>query len=201
MAHNIFASFPNAESAEKALGALMDHGVRSEDVSVIFNRPGEFDSVDGRKTLDIRDHAEKGITTTTPEDAAAGMGPGAAIGLGVGALAGLAALAIPGVGLVVGGGALATALAGAFGSTVAGAIAGGAVGFLKDQGVPEHVAETYSSHVEKGGAVLAVTVPSNDILGSEVIGVLAKYNGINIENYGLDHTEIREPMASGTGRL
>jgi len=200
MAHNIFASFPSAEAAEKALGALLDHGVRSEDISVIFNRPGEVGEVDGGKTIDIREHAEKGITTTTPEDAAAGAGSGAAIGLGIGALAGLASLAIPGVGLVVGGGALATALMGALGTSVAGAVAGGTMGFLKDQGVPEHMASTYSEHLEGGGAVLAVTVPSNAILAPEVATVLAKYGGSQIESYGHVNS-MHEPDVLVGGRL
>src|SRR5688572_15374801 len=141
MANTLYASFSDPEMAEKAIGALLDHGVRGEDVTVVTNetwsrsRYGDFD--DDHDADDVEDHAKAGVTTTTAGDAASGAAKGAGIGLGVGAAAALASMFIPGFGLVMGGGALASALAGLATTTAGGAIAGGATGYLKDQGVPD----------------------------------------------------------------
>jgi hypothetical protein len=195
--NTIYASFDNSNLAEKATGALMDYGVRSEDISLIApQNPGvavtdaavddEYNTV----VVDRSEPAERegleakvGLSTTTPADAASGAAKGAGLGLGVGILAGIASMAIPGVGLVAGGGALATAIAGAVGTTAAGAVAGGVTGYLKDQGLPEPATEIYSRSLYDGGAVLAVTVPSNEVSSLTVEDVLDKYGATNIGKY------------------
>lgn len=128
--------------------------------------------------------AKTGISTTTPADAAAGAAKGAGIGLGLGVLAAIASIAIPGFGLVAGGGALATAIAGAAGTTVAGAVAGGVHGYLKDQGVPEDAAERFDQVYRGGGAILAVTVPSNNVDQVTVEEILRKYHAGDVGTYG-----------------
>jgi hypothetical protein len=194
----VYASFHDHDLAEKATGALIDHGVASEAISLIASERETSNARDvavdddyhtvavsrsgatyGEKELG----AKSGISTTTSGDAASGAAKGAGLGLGVGVLAGLASLAIPGFGLVLGGGALATALAGAAGATAAGAVAGGVTGYLKDQGVPEHAAEPYHEAFERGGAVLAVHTPSNDIDATTVENILDKYGATNINAY------------------
>lgn len=182
MKQTVYGSFGTIRMAESALGALLDNGVKSEDISVIVHEShGDFARIDGPKTVEIRDVAEKGITTTTAGDSVAAMGIGAAAGLGIGALAGLASLFIPGVGLVIGGGALATALAGTAGTTVAGAISMGAYGFLKDQGVHEDVAQVYEATIHDGGAVLAVDVPSGLADEVTVRSILTKYGAEHLD--------------------
>jgi hypothetical protein len=177
MGQTIYASFAAAENAEKAAGALLDHGVRAEDISIVA--PG----ADLERGTDTDAAAKKGISTTTPADAGSGAGKGAGVGLGVGILAGLASLFVPGVGLVVGGGALATAIGGAVGATAAGAVAGGVTGYLKDQGVPEAVATDYEAALKQGGALLSVSVPSGDVGAVTVQDVLTKYNAQNVQDY------------------
>ena len=83
---------------------------------------------------------------------------------------------VPPVGLVLGGGALSTALAGAAGATAAGAIAGGVTGYLKDQGVsPDHI-QQFEDHLEAGGAVLELRLPSGELDMATAQEILAKYN-------------------------
>jgi hypothetical protein len=265
MAQTLYASFADASLAEKAAGALLDHGVRNEDISLICREPtGDYDknaekrdytthtatmeerragyaggtavadpgntanaNVEGvtDRTYDAttapkpidrdwsrdtyRDWtddqnpessttvvdrstweaerlewaAKEGISTTTPGDAAAGAAKGAGLGLGVGVLAALASIAIPGFGLVAGGGALAIAIAGAAGATAAGAIAGGVYGYLKDQGVPDQVAMDYNRAYQHGSAILAVTVPSNNVGEATVREILSKYGAGNVNVY------------------
>jgi hypothetical protein len=195
MADTIYASFADADMAQKAVGALLDHGVRCEDITFLANeeygRRYGYDRVDAVDD-DDDDHdrnpvasAAHGISTTTGADAASGAAKGAGIGLGLGAAAAIASMFIPGVGLVTGGGALASALAGLAASTAGGAAAGGATGYLKDQGVPEAAAMDYDKAIRSGGAMVAVTVPSNDVDRATAESVLAKYNAGNVNSYGM----------------
>jgi predicted phage tail protein len=217
MAETLYASFVDSADAVKAAGALMDHGVRQEDLTLIAHateeearrytgeeiREGTVDTVTETETsrryrrAEARDEdqdraegmAKGGLSTTTGEDAASGAAKGAGWGLGVGAAAALASLFVPGFGLVLGGGALATALTGAALATAGGAIAGGVTGYLKDQGMPADVSATYGEVVEHGGAILAVQLPSGDVDQATAEGLLAKYAAANIGTYD---TRIRE---------
>jgi hypothetical protein len=220
----IYASFSDASWADKAAGALLDFGVRAEDISLVKKeKDGEKfedsrfdegfapddlpfqppfppvsvpDSGEQRARVYLRSDeppetaeapdlpAKSGISTTTPADAASGAVTGAGIGLGIGALAAAASLAIPGFGLVIGGGALATAIAGAAAAAAAGAVAGGVTGYLKDQGVPEDSVEQYVEDYCAGGAILAVTAPSNDVDETTVEHIMAKYQGRHIGSFG-----------------
>lgn len=141
---------------------------------------GTYVETDADNTEDAAKH---GISTTTPEDAGAGAVKGAGWGLGIGAVAALAALFIPGVGFIVGGGALAAALGGVAAATGAGAAAGAVTGYLKDQGVEHHVAESYASSIEGGGALLAINVPSGNCSREEAMEVLTKYGANNVNAY------------------
>ena len=132
---------------------------------------------------DVATAAKHGISTTTPEDAGEGAVKGTGIGLGVGILASLAALTIPGVGLVLGGGALAAALGATALTAGAGAIAGGATGYLKDQGIPADAAEHYHGTVSGGGAVLSINIPSGDVDQATAESVLSKYGAANVNAY------------------
>lgn len=174
---NIYASFSDAHMAEKAGGALLDYGVTADDMSIVFPEGygSPRDEATGGNSLEVA--AKTGISTTTAADAASGSAKGAGIGLAAGALAALAAVFIPGVGLVIGGGALALAAAGLAGTTVAGAIAGGATGFLKDQGLPEHIVESYREVVGSGGAIITVSPVGESVDINTIESVIRKYGG------------------------
>ena len=132
---------------------------------------------------DVETTAKHGISTTTPEDAGEGAVKGTGIGLGVGILASLAALTIPGVGLVLGGGAIAAALGATALTAGAGAIAGGATGYLKEQGVPADAAERYHGAVAGGGAVLSLNIPSGKVDQATAESVLSKYGAADMNAY------------------
>ncbi len=182
----VYSSFTTAEIAEKAMGALLDHGVSAQNISVLFNESyqGLASRADERGQEEHLKHmAETGITTTTAADAGAGAIKGAGVGLAVGILAGLASILIPGVGLVIGGGAAAAAIGGAAAATGAGALAGGVTGYLKDQGMPAEVTEHYSSYVTNGGAVVTVRLDGTGATEAEVISVLTKYGAVQARGY------------------
>jgi hypothetical protein len=214
MSETLYATFDDAALAEKAVGALLDYGVRHEDISILSKEPSAYRTeqanwparddryinqpinnaeyvnrpITNNTSVDSAEHTENaakgGLSTTTAADAEVGAAKGAGIGLGVGVAAAIASLVIPGFGLVIGGGALATAIAGAAGATAAGAVAGGVTGYLKDQGVPEVAATNYHRAYENGSAVLALVIPSGDVTRIDAEGILAKYQATNINVYG-----------------
>jgi hypothetical protein len=191
----LYASFVSLGDAERAAGALLDHGAVSEDLAILASEVHASGFVPhAGHDIAAESAAKTGISTTTAGDAAYGAVKGSVIGLGVGALAALGALLIPGVGLVLGGGALATALAGTLGSAAAGAAAGGVAGYLKDQGVGENYVTHYSDALATGGSVLSVNIPTGRLDGIETEQFLAKYGASNIHLVGGDeslmgHTE------------
>ncbi|HEY3998415.1 MAG TPA: hypothetical protein VGO93_06090 [Candidatus Xenobia bacterium] len=166
MPDTLYGTFPNPMMAERAVGALLDHGASVQCISVL--------GIGSPST---------GITTTTGGDAAAGAMKGAGIGLGVGALAAVACLIIPGFGLVIGGGALALALGAAAATTAAGAIAGGVAGYLIDQGVPDKVAVSYQEELAAGRSLLAVSIPCGELHRSDIELLLDKYGAANVSTH------------------
>jgi hypothetical protein len=178
----LFASFDTLDQAQKAVGALLDHGAKPEDISLVANEP--IDSWRAPKaateTSAAESEAKKSITTTTAGDAVIGAEKGALIGVGVGIIAAIAALAVPGVGLVVGGGALAAAIAAAAGTTAAGAVAGGITGYLEDQGMGPETITRYSTVFERGGTILGIGVPSGRLLPEYAEQLLAKYGAADV---------------------
>lgn len=193
MADTLYASFADTAAAERATGALLDRGIRSEDISLVSHESHHHavsSTVDQLDEAEDRDQdpvevAKHGISTTTAADAGSGAITGAGVGLGVGTIAAVASLFLPGIGLVTGGGALAAAIAAAAATTAAGGVVGGVTGYLKDQGVPDYHAERFHEVVKGGGAVIAVRVPSNDLDRSEVEDVLSKYGGHDFGHYGM----------------
>jgi uncharacterized membrane protein len=181
----VYSSFQTSEAAEKAIGALLDHGVDGKDVSVLFHEGYETAAKwKDANTVEIAmNTAETGITTTTAADAGVGAAKGAGYGFGIGALAALACVFIPGVGIVLGGGALAVALGATAAATGAGAIAGGVTGYLKDQGIEPQFVEEYASSINAGGAVVSVMTPSNNVDSSTVSAILAKYGSTDARGY------------------
>lgn len=187
MSETLYATFNDYKMAEKAVGALLDHGLNKDCVTLIANQDDK----------DHQSHAEEGITTTTGADAGSGAAKGAGFGLAVGALGALASLLIPGYGIVIGSGALATALGAAAGTTAGGAVAGGIAGFLQDQGVDEQASLDYEEAVKRGGALVELNLPADEDLDSvKAEGILNKYNATNIRRGGTG-TSAR-PIASST---
>ena len=173
----LYTRFQDASLAEKALGALTDHGAELKDLAAIF--PTGYQSADP-KTTPV-EKATSGVTTTTGADAASGAAKGAGIGLGLGAVAAVASLFIPGFGIVTGGAALATALAAMAGTAAGGAVAGGVAGFMQDQGVPERVALDSEEAIKNGSAIVSVACPTGKLGEFEVLEILSKYHA---ESYG-----------------
>jgi hypothetical protein len=177
----LYASFVDPAAAEHAAGALFDHGIASEQLTILVGEGSNF-----ARSYALERDANKGISTTTAGDAGAGAIKGLVVGSGIGLAAALAVMFIPGIGLVLGGGALGLALAGEAGAIAAGGLAGGVIGYLKDQGVGADTAATYENVLQTGGAVLAVSSATDGKLSLEEIeSLLTKYDAIALSTtYG-----------------
>lgn len=230
----LYALFQTVTDAERAIGALIDHGVPSQNVGVVARRPAE-QAEEGRvrsaytrspviddrmagdpivtyepapgaappapieSTITPRDTADtpenvdtvgkEGITTTTPQDAAAGAAVGTSVGLVAGILAAAAALVVPGVGIVMAGGALASAIGAAVATTAAGAAVGGVAGYLRDMGMPEQAAEQYADRVHEGDYLISVTVDTAQ--RDDIQRLLLKYNAAGVD---MDTRAIEQPL-------
>lgn len=216
----IYALFQDVSDAERAIGALRDHGVADASIGIASRRAAEqeesgrvrehytrltedettsaatyvpqagtvpaaaiADTVTPRSAVDTAENVsavgKMGITTTTPQDAAAGAAIGSGVGLVAGLLAAAAAVMIPGVGLVLGGGILAGAFGVTAATTAAGAAVGGVTGYLRDMGMPEHAAANVSDRLREGDYLMTVSV--DPVRYDEVKQLLLKYNAAGVD--------------------
>ena len=129
--------------------------------------------------LNVATVGKEGITTTTPEDAAAGAAIGSGVGLVAGLLAAAAALTIPGFGLVLGGGVLAAAFGATAATAAAGAAVGGVTGYLRDMGMSEHAATSVHDRLAEGDYLLTATV--DPVRYDEIKMLLQKYNAVGVD--------------------
>jgi hypothetical protein len=155
--------FDTMDEAHRAVQELIDHGYRSDDVSLMARQDGEYTSEPGAESV---------------SGAAVGAGAGAAVGGVGGLLVGLASLAIPGIGPVVAAGPLATTLAG----LGLGATAGGILGALTELGVPEETAHYYAEGVRRGG--ILVSVQTDQVMADRALQIMARHGAVNLGALG-----------------
>ena len=89
MTPTLYASFTDIMDAERAIGALLDHGIKPKDISIVANerhsdRISNYSTGENLSLKELEAHAKTGITTTTGADAESGALTGAGVGLGVG---------------------------------------------------------------------------------------------------------------------
>jgi hypothetical protein len=216
----MYALFQDVSDAERAIGALRDHGVPESSIGIASRRAAEQDesgrirdgytritedattsaatymphqgtppaaaiasTIAPRSDVDTAENVSAtgnmGLTTTTPQDAAAGAAVGGGVGLVAGLLAAAAAVMIPGVGLVLSGGILAGALGVAAATTAAGAAVGGVTGYLRDMGMPEHAAANINDRLREGDYLMTIAV--DPARYDEIKQILLKYNAAGVD--------------------
>jgi hypothetical protein len=155
---SVSRSFDSYEQACAAVTAIEQAGVPSSDISLIANRQASAGHDDG----------------VAVSDTAAGAGIGGVVGGGAGLLAGLGVLAIPGVGPVVAAGWLAATAVG----TAAGVATGGLMGALFGAGVDEEQAAIHSEAIRRGGTLVAVRVPDDQV--GRIEGLLSTHRPVDL---------------------
>lgn len=159
MATIVSGVFATPSMAQIAVERLVNLGVPSGDISMI-----------AREVERVTEPVVVDSTSAT----ASGMATGGVFGGLAGLLVGLGTLAIPGVGPVLAAGPLLGALGGA----AIGAATGGLLGSLVDLGIPEEVATTYVTEVERGQVL--VTVHTDEATPTQVREVLAGAGALHL---------------------
>jgi hypothetical protein len=159
MTQTVAGLFDNYEIAGKAVSDLENAGIPYDDISIVANNVDDNAFVeDERPSSDPSPSATATATGT-------GAGAGAILGGGAGLLTGLGLIAIPGLGPVVAAGWLAATATGA----VTGAVAGGLIGALTSAGISKEHAHVYTEGVRRGGTLVSVRVPDDQIATAETI--------------------------------
>lgn len=141
--------YEDIQDANRVVRDLTDIGIEPRHISIIAGDPeerhaGQLSSMEG---------GEDGST------AAEGAAMGGLLGGLTGVLFGLGAFAIPGLGPVIAAGPLVSGLVGAG----IGAASGGLIGAMVDWGVSEEEAEFYLEGVRRGGVLVAVRTPDEEV--------------------------------------
>lgn len=168
---SVFLSFNLKDNAEKFIAALLDHGMKTEDISVISREGGRTFTAE-----EVEKDAATGITTTTAEDFSKGAVIGGATGLGLGAILGLATLFVPGIGLVAGAGALATAIAATATTGAAGALVGGLAGYMRDMGVEGEVPDYFEQDYADDYIIVSVALRPDGMTSTDIANLADKYH-------------------------
>ena len=158
----IVALFDELEDAAAAVEALVDGGMRREEISFIARDASS-------RYEGVIEADEAG------DEIAAGVAGGAVVGGLLGILLGLSAFVVPGLGSVIAAGPLAAGFAGA----TTGAVAGGLLGALVDWGIPEDEAHYYAEALRRGGALVAVRAPEDQV--DDVVAVLEENHPVDVE--------------------
>jgi stress response protein YsnF len=176
MAKTIVALYDDLPTAEAVARALVESGIRREDISLMANdASGQQSGLGAADSADTNGTSRSAASDTGTGATATGAAIGGAVGGLGGFLVGLGALAIPGIGPVVAAGPLAAALIGAG----AGAVAGGLIGALTNIGVPEEEAGLYAEGVRRGGALLALR--TDEAEADRAIEVMERFDPVDID--------------------
>lgn len=159
MTRTVVGSFDRLRIAQSVARELQDDGFREREISVIASNV-EADGVPGADSIS---HAATGAMT------------GGLVGGTAGLVVSMLGVAIPGLGPVLAAGPFLAALSGAG----VGAAAGGLVGDLTEEGVPEEHALYYAETVRRGGALVAVR--TDDARGERAAEIMRAHRGIDIE--------------------
>lgn len=143
----VLAIFADRARAETAVRALHERGFAADRISVLLRHDEVEISPEQAVALD---REAESLSTT--------VALGSTVGGLAGLLGGLAVFSIPGIGPLLGVGVLATTIGGA----ALGAYAGERATHFQELGVPAERSERYSTALESGSVVLAVSAHSAD---------------------------------------
>jgi hypothetical protein len=135
----------------------------------------------------------------TSEEMGTGVGMGTVVGGLGGLFVGLTELAIPGIGWVAAAGTLATTLIGAG----VGAAVGGLHTAIDKLGVPKEQAGYYAEAVRRGGTLVSVRVPEEQI--DEAMEIMERHHAVDIDERAaewraggwIQFNETAEPYSKG----
>lgn len=185
MARVVVALYENFDNVRQAIQNLVDSGFETDTISLVaYDDQHAYRKMLWRQATG-EEEARPGGRQADERGGENGAGLGALIGSVGGMLAGLLALALPGVGPVVAAGPLITVLAGAG----IGATAGGMLGALVDNGLPDEHAQAFAEGVRRGETLLMVN--TTDDRARQAVEIMNHYGPVDLEN--------RLPLAGSNG--
>ena len=167
MASTVVGLFDDRSDAHGAVQDLMAAGYAKDKVSLVATDPsGEYQKygIDSEGNL-------------AGEGAASGLVSGTVVGGLLGAAIGLGTIFFPPAGVL-----LAGPLLGLVAGAAAGAATGGILGGLIGLGIPKEHADTYAEGVRRGGTLVTVTVPDEEV--GRVRELLDRDGAVDIEQRG-----------------
>jgi len=172
MTTTVVALYDNLTIAHRAAQDLINAGFSSNSISLAAgDATGEY-----RRYL--ADETQPAGNTSN-DAVATGAGIGAVVGGLGGLLVGLGTLLIPGVGPIIAAGPLLTSLTSLGVGAGVGAVAGGVAGALADMGVPEEEANYYTEGIRRGGTLLTIQVPDEQI--DQARDIMERHNPVDID--------------------
>lgn len=143
--------FSTRAASEQAISALKDSGFPMAHVSIVAKQIADQPAhVDGATVTDRLGEENAKVPTGVVKDTLAHSAWGTV-------LVGLTALALPGIGPILTAGSVATALVASVASTGVSAVAtANLVNTLKQMGIPQASAETYSDRLQNGNDLVLI---------------------------------------------
>lgn len=206
MKGQVFATFPDSKSAQHAASALLDIGLKSENITLVEHRshnvPIQLPEIVSVPTiasheltqatslafvessedlqideLDVDYDGMQGIPMTSSIDVDTGAPTGVAWAIGAGAMAALPQTTVPGVGLVIGAGDLGLALIEAA-NTGEGRPHEAIRDFVAAEGFTETTIRQIDEALASGGAFIAVSGSPEGVDQRTVCEILDSYSGV-----------------------
>jgi hypothetical protein len=163
----VIGLFDGVSEAQSVARDLIGVGFSRDDIGLIASdATGEWSRY---KASTLEDAAP------TSEEIGTGVSTGTVVGGLGGLLVGLTEFAIPGIGWVAAAGTLATILLGAG----VGAAAGGLFTAIDKLGVPKEQAGYYAEAVRRGGTLVSVRVPEEQV--DEAVEIMKRHHAVDID--------------------
>jgi len=174
MSKTIVAIFDNYRNAENAARQVKDHGLRTDDISIVA-KEGDTSSTGTTATMgNSGPHATMGTHSGAKNDNISdGVVTGGILGGLAGLLIGAGSMIIPGLGII--------AAAGPITGLLSGAVTGGIVGGLIDLGIPENRSRQYETDIRAGKVLFSMRTDEDK---TEQIGSILRSNGaVSVDRY------------------
>lgn len=168
MSRVVAAVFDDRSHAENAARQIKEHGLRTEDISIIAKN-----NMNDMGNSDLNTAGKKNINDNISDGAMTGGVLGGLAGLLIGA----GSIAIPGLGIV--------AAAGPITGLISGAVTGGIVGGLVDLGIPEKRGQQYESDIKAGKILFAMKTEDENI--DKVASTLRNTGAVSVDSYNQPH--------------
>ncbi|MGE5615047.1 MAG: hypothetical protein ACM3XR_11650 [Bacillota bacterium] len=168
MSRTVVGIFDSRDQAEMAARQVRDHGLRTDDISIVAKQSDE--NAEGRDGINATMmNRQAGVNDNISD----GVISGGVLGGLAGLLIGTGSLFIPGLGII--------AAAGPITGLLSGAVTGGIVGGLIDLGIPESRSRVYENDVRQGKILFSMKTDEDKV--DQVASILRRNGASRVDTY------------------